>query len=96
MQNFISKKILTLGMDVKTVTVSEKGQIALPATLRKRVGIKQGDTLLLVEDRGKIFLAQSRRVGQNVVDDFADLLKHSEKTAKKLWGTKSDDVWNNV
>ncbi len=28
--------------------------------------------------------------------DFADLVKHAEKTAEKLWSNKEDDVWDNV
>ena len=29
-------------------------------------------------------------------EDFSDLLKHSEKTAKKLWDNKKDEVWDNI
>ncbi len=29
-------------------------------------------------------------------DEFKDLLKHSEQVAKKLWGNKTDDVWDKV
>lgn len=28
-------------------------------------------------------------------DDFKDLLKHSEKVAKKLWDNEEDEIWNN-
>lgn len=28
--------------------------------------------------------------------DFSDLLKHSEKVAKKLWDNPEDGVWNNL
>ncbi len=34
-----------------TLVVSSRGQITLPATLRKRLGLKTGDVLIL-EDRG--------------------------------------------
>ena len=36
----------------ETVIVTSRGQITLPAGLRKRLGIKSGD-LLILEDRGK-------------------------------------------
>ena len=40
----------------ETVIVSSRGQVILPAGLRKRFGIKSGD-LLILEDRGnEIFL----------------------------------------
>lgn len=32
----------------------------------------------------------------NIVDSFSDLLKHSEKVAKKLWDNKEDEVWDKV
>ena len=35
----------------ETLIVSSRGQITLPATLRKRLGIKGGDVMIL-EDRG--------------------------------------------
>ena len=35
----------------QTLVVSSRGQITLPATLRKRLGIKGGDVMIL-EDRG--------------------------------------------
>ena len=35
----------------ETLVVSSRGQITLPATLRKRLGIKSGDVMIL-EDRG--------------------------------------------
>lgn len=27
-------------------------------------------------------------------DNFADLLKHSEKVARKLWDNEEDEIWN--
>ena len=35
----------------ETLVVSNRGQLTLPATLRKRLGIKGGDVMIL-EDRG--------------------------------------------
>lgn len=29
-------------------------------------------------------------------DKFKDLLKHSEKVAKKFWSSKEDDVWDKL
>jgi hypothetical protein len=29
-------------------------------------------------------------------DMFADMKMHSESVAKKLWGTKADDVWDTL
>ncbi len=29
------------------------------------------------------------------MDNFKDLLKHSEKVANKLWNNREDEIWDN-
>lgn len=38
------------------VTISEKGQISIPASLRKQLGLKKGDKLIAEESEGQIIL----------------------------------------
>ncbi len=40
----------------ETLTVSSRGQITLPAALRKRLGIAAGDVVIAEEGQGKITL----------------------------------------
>jgi len=80
-------------MIVKTVKVSDKGQIAIPADVRKNVGINRGDELIIVESEGKIMLEKD---SEKLKDDFADLVKHSESVAEKLWRNKEDEIWDTV
>ena len=91
----ISKKFLTSdsAMIIKTVKVSEKGQIAIPSDIRQEGGIRQGDTLLIMHDEGKILL---EKIPSKLEDDFRDFLKHAETVAKKLWGNKQDEIWDRV
>lgn len=83
-------------LNVKTVTVSEKGQIAIPADIREKTGIKQGDTLVLIQEEKGILLQKVEQLGQKAKDEFSHLLKHSEDVAKKFWSSKADDVWDTV
>jgi len=39
--------------------ISSKGQIVIPANLRKRYGLKEGTTVLFHEDRGRLVLEPS-------------------------------------
>jgi AbrB family looped-hinge helix DNA binding protein len=39
--------------------ISSKGQIVIPANLRKRYGLKEGMTVVFQEDRGRLVLAPS-------------------------------------
>lgn len=83
-------------MELTTVKVSEKGQIAIPSDVRKSAGIKKGDVLIVIEDNGKILLQKAQRVAKKTKSEFEPLLKQSEAVAKKFWGTKADDVWDTI
>jgi AbrB family looped-hinge helix DNA binding protein len=43
--------------------ISSKGQIVIPANLRKRYGLKEGTTVVFQEDRGRVVLAPSNQRG---------------------------------
>lgn len=80
-------------MEIKTVRVSEKGQIAIPISMRENIGIEQGDELLLVESEGKILIEKADKVSQSMKDDFEDILKYNEDSLKEVWDNKEDDIW---
>ena len=82
-----------MSMEIKTVRVSEKGQIAIPTSMRENVGIEQGDDLILVETKGKILIEKADRVSKSMKDDFEDILKYNEDSLKEVWDNKEDDVW---
>lgn len=42
-----------------TAVVSSKGQIVIPSHLRKRYGMKEGTTILIQEEQGRLVLAPS-------------------------------------
>ncbi len=44
----------------------------------------------------KVKILLKRQINKKGKDDFSNLLKHSEKTARKLWKNKVDDVWESV
>ena len=51
-------------INVKTVTVSEKGQIAIPAEVRENIGIVQCDTLILIQEEKGILLQKAEQFGK--------------------------------
>ncbi|MSS74835.1 AbrB/MazE/SpoVT family DNA-binding domain-containing protein [Candidatus Pacearchaeota archaeon] len=77
-------------METKIIRVTDKGQISLPVSIRDSLSIKQGDELLITAGTETVVLRKVRK------EDFSDLLKHSEKVARKLWDNTEDDVWNEV
>jgi len=36
------------------------------------------------------------KVSKEIKEDFKDLLKNSEKVAKRLWDNKYDDIWDKL
>lgn len=89
-RKLISKEFLTLDMDIQIIKVTDKGQISLPQKFRKTVGIQRGDKIIAIQEGNTIILQSLDE------DKFKDLVKHSQKVAKKLWSHKEDDIWNNV
>ena len=82
---------------MKTIKVSEKGQIALPQTMRETLGIEQGDELIVIQLDNKILLEKSQKVEQSMKDDFRDILKFSEMVLAKDWNSKEDEeAWKNL
>ncbi|MBT3691039.1 AbrB/MazE/SpoVT family DNA-binding domain-containing protein [Candidatus Woesearchaeota archaeon] len=81
---------------MKTIKVSEKGQIAIPLDIREIAGINQGDELIVMESNGKILLEKTQKISKKMEDDFKDLLKLSEISLKKFWSSKEDDIWDTI
>lgn len=79
---------------IKTIKVSEKGQIALPKDVRESAGITVGDSLLLVQKGKCIMLERTQEVEKKIKDDFKDVLKLSERSLKEFWEYPGDDVWD--
>ena len=75
-------------MDVAKVT--SKGQITIPIDIRRRLGVKEGDKILFIEEQGKIvmmnssmealrkaqaaFAGEAERLGLKDEQDVADLV----------------------
>jgi len=79
---------------LKTVNVSEKGQIAIPKEIRTLLGIKKGDRLVLAAKNKKLLIQKATNLTKQMEDDLDDLVGYSELSLKKLWLNKKDDVWN--
>ncbi len=94
----ISKKLLTFfvknELQFKKIKVSQKGQIAIPADIQRRMGIKKGDELLLISKGKKIVLEKPEKVIRQLNDEFKNIEAMSELSLRKLWLNKDDDIWD--
>ena len=80
----------------KTIKVSQKGQIAIPSDIRKDLGIKRGEELLIVRKGDKLLIEKSTKTSRRFAREFDYMLRHAEKVAKELWGNKEDEVWDKL
>lgn len=64
--------------------VTSKGQITIPVEIRKKLGIKNGDKILFIEEAGKIYMINSS------MDALHEAQKAFSGEADRL-GLKNDD-----
>lgn len=43
-------------VNMELAKVTSKGQITIPIDIRRKLGVKEGDKILFVEERGRIFI----------------------------------------
>lgn len=76
-----------------SVTVSERGQVVIPADARKDFGIKTGDKLLVFGDLEKGLGIATFGIMQKTMEGTADLFREIGSTmkSKENKGSKSDN-----
>lgn len=79
---------------IKTLRVSDKGQISIPNVIRQRLGIEKGDNLVLFEVNGKLLIEKQQKVSEKMKDEFKDVLYFSEQSLKKVWDNPEDEIWS--
>src|SRR5262245_43635095 len=61
----------TLDMHIEHVKLGDDGRLVIPASLRKEIGIKPGDTVVIESDGDSLLLRSYDRVLREVQDAFA-------------------------
>jgi len=83
-----------INMIIKTIKVSDKGQIAIPKNIRKELEIKTGDELVIVQQKNKLLIEKTESLFEAMKEDFIDITKANEETLKKVWDNEKDEIWN--
>jgi AbrB family looped-hinge helix DNA binding protein len=87
-------KLIDKNMKMKTVRISDKGQIAIPMDIRNSLGLRRGDELVLIQTNNKILIEKQKKMIKRVKEDFKDMITLTESSLKKLWLNKEDEIWN--
>ena len=81
-------------MLVRTVKMTSKGQITIPADALKAMRARKGTEFLLVQEGDEIILRKAEAVGRDVVDETRDFAALGVSSFAKLWDNPEDEYWN--
>ena len=81
---------------VRTAKVSDKGQLVLPADIRKALKMRKATSIVLVSDGTRVYLEREDAVASAVEESFADFLKASEASLRNVWENDADAVWDDA
>lgn len=94
--NFLPASLTQESIEVMSVTVSEKGQVAIPVAIRRKLDVKKGERLILAVKGRKVLIEKSADIAKRMEGEFDHLVRLSEESAKALWGNPEDEVWDDV
>ena len=79
-------------MEIKTATITEKGQIAIPRHMREFEGFKTGSKVAILAFKDHVELRPMKQIRDKMSTAIA-----SEKSLAKDWNSKEDEVaWENL
>ena len=69
-------------MQIELTRISEKGQIVIPSSLRKEMGIKRSDQFMIFGEGGTVILKKIEKPAvKRTFDEIAKPLHHAAKQA---------------
>jgi AbrB family looped-hinge helix DNA binding protein len=79
-------------MRTEYVKIGEDGRVVIPSSLRKELGIKPGDTLVLESDGNSLLVRGYEQVLQEVQDAFAGTAPPGLLLSEELLGDRRDEA----
>src|SRR5918998_1802976 len=70
--------------DRKLVRIQEKGQVTIPTEIRKKLGLKRGDLVAVVETPEGVFITPQQVVATKALDSIGDILKEKGLSLDEL------------
>jgi len=78
--------------EIRTVTITEKGQIVIPKIIRMLEGFKEGSKISIIVYQDKIELKPMKKM---IEEMFPALI--SEEVLAETWNTlEEDEAWKNL
>jgi antitoxin PrlF len=70
--------------DRKLVRIQEKGQVTIPQEIRKKLGLKRGDLVAVMEIPEGVFITPQQVVATKALDSIGDILKEKGLSLDEL------------
>jgi antitoxin PrlF len=70
--------------DRKLVKIQEKGQVTIPQEIRKKLGLKQGDLVAVVETPDGVFITPQQVLATKALDSIGNILKEQGVSLEDL------------
>ncbi|HLD04947.1 MAG TPA: AbrB/MazE/SpoVT family DNA-binding domain-containing protein [Candidatus Nanoarchaeia archaeon] len=79
-------------LEMKSATISKKGQIAIPKDLRKKGGFKEGSKIAILTFNDHIEIRPLKKINESMLTALA-----SENVLAKDWNTpEEDEAWKDL
>lgn len=79
-------------VNVRSATITSKGQIAIPKDIRELKGFKEGSKIAILAFEDRVELRPLNKVNEKMFTTLA-----SEKSLAKDWNSKEDEeAWKNL
>ncbi len=70
--------------DRKLVRMQEKGQVTIPTEIRKKLGLKRGDLVAVMETPEGVFITPQQVLAAKAFDSIGDILKDQGLSVEEL------------
>ena len=70
--------------DPKLVRMQEKGQVTIPTEIRKKLGLKRGDLVAVMETPDGVFITPQQVVASKALDSIGEILKEQGVSLDEL------------
>jgi AbrB family looped-hinge helix DNA binding protein len=70
--------------DRKLVRIQEKGQVTIPTEIRKKLGLKRGDLVAVMETPDGVFITPQQVVASKALDSIGGILKEQGLSLDEL------------
>jgi antitoxin PrlF len=70
--------------DPKLVRIQEKGQVTIPTEIRKKLGLKRGDLVAVMETPDGVYITPQQVVATKALESIGNILKEQGLSLEKL------------